>query len=120
MSPDSIEARLARLDEHFQGEIALLTAKLRDVERLAERVERLPVIETRLDDIAEDASTCRANVHRLRNDLTAGLLGIRNDLNAERTARDERRSRTVIALIAASATVLAAVVAGIFLLAGGG
>lgn len=120
MTPDSIESRLARLDEHFQGEITLLKEKLREVERLAEKVERLPAIEAHLDDIADDAATCRANVHRLRNDLQAGLLGIRNDLNAERVARDERRSRTVIALIAASATVLAAIVAGVFVLLGGG
>lgn len=90
------------------------------VEHLIERVERMPAIEARLGDIGEDAATCRANIHRLRNDLASGLLEIRNDLNAERIAREERRSRTVIALIAASATVLAAIVAGVFVLIGGG
>lgn len=88
------------------------------VDKLIERVERMPAIEAHLEDIGEDTATCRQNIHRLRSDLAAGLLAIRNDLDAERTARDERRSRTVIALIAASATVLAAIIAGVFVLIG--
>lgn len=41
MTPDSIESRLARVDEHMRGEIALINERLRETDDGTQRVEGL-------------------------------------------------------------------------------
>lgn len=77
MTPDSIESRLARLEEHFRGEVALLQEKLRELEEDQQRT-----------DVEIDA--VRASVDRKLLTLEQAL-GTRINVHAGNVTRLERR-----------------------------
>lgn len=98
MTPDSIESRLARTDER----VRLLTES---VTQLRDVCGHYPELSIKLDDAIDDVLAIRMTVERMERDY-------REDLRA----RQEARAKQTSTVIAASATVLAAIIGAVALL----
>ena len=98
MTPNSLETRLARTEER----IAAINRQLVDMAKFAGDV---PTLTVKLEDVTDDVLAIRMTLERIERDY-------REDLRARQEARQKQTST----VIAASATVMAAVVGAIALL----
>lgn len=98
MTPNSLETRLARTEER----IAAINRQLTEMARYTGDV---PTLQVKLEDAIDDVIAIRMTLERMERDY-------REDLRARQEAR-QKQTQTVIA---ASATVLAAIIGAIALL----
>jgi hypothetical protein len=75
---------------------ARLDAFYAEFQRILVMVEKVAVLEVDLRNVAEDVTASRNNLHRLRNELAATSVGLRNDLAAaQRAQAEEQRAAAV-------------------------
>lgn len=113
MTPDSLESRLARVEERLE-------AAARQTEVFAPTARQALETALKLDDVASDVARTREWITRVEGRLNAKIAdvltactAIRADYQADQKTRSEARSKIVIAVIAASATVLAAIIVAV-------